>query len=127
LAYRGEHPLDGHRWLFNLVQVALVGLTVISLIILMFVVGAGLLGHPDMFIVGNGSTRWLLSWFEPRSGPELPTPSVISISVWYYRLLMLFWALWLAASLLKWLTRGWQQFTSGGGWRRSAKLETAAT
>ncbi|MCH5372999.1 MAG: hypothetical protein JJ992_03410, partial [Planctomycetes bacterium] len=56
----------------------------------------------------------------------LPTPNVVSISVWYYRLLMLFWALWLAVSLLRWLTRGWKQFTKGGAWRRSTKLVPSA-
>ena len=101
-------------------QVGLVLLTVGSLAVLMFVVGAGLLGHPDMFIVGNGSSRLYLRWFEPRSGPQLPTPIVVSVSVWYYRLLMLFWALWLAASLLRWLNRGWQQFYQ---WWRLAKAE----
>jgi hypothetical protein len=127
LAYRGRNDfLSEHPILFNLSQLALVFMTVASLIILMFVVGAGLLGHPDMFIVGNGSSRLYLNWFEPRSGPALPTPTVVSVSVWYYRLLMLFWALWLAASLLKWLTRGWQQFTSGGAWHRRIALAELA-
>jgi hypothetical protein len=43
---------------------------------------------------------------------------VISISVWFYRLLMLAWALWLAAALLRWLHWGWSQFSHGGGWKR---------
>ena len=48
-------------------------LTIASLIVLMVVVGAGLLGNPDMFIIGNGSTRTYLQWFQPRVGPELPS------------------------------------------------------
>jgi hypothetical protein len=127
LAYRGRKEfLARQPILFNLSQLALVFMTFVSLIILMFVVGAGLLGHPDMFIVGNGSSRLFLNWFEPRSGPSIPTPTVVSVSVWFYRLLMLFWALWLAASLLKWLTRGWQQFTLGGAWRRRIAMAELA-
>ena len=83
LEYRGRNESTGARpWLFNLAQLGLVLLTVIALVVLMFVVGAGLLGHPDMFIIGNGSSRLVLRWFEPRSGPELPTPAIVSVSVW---------------------------------------------
>ncbi|MEI6527177.1 MAG: hypothetical protein WCP62_14195, partial [Planctomycetota bacterium] len=39
------------------------------------------------------------------------------VSIWYYRLLMLIWALWLANSLLYWLKEWWRSLTHGGGWR----------
>ena len=71
-----------------------------------------------MFIIGNNSYRTYLQWFQPRVGGELPEPYIVSISVWYYRLLMLFWALWLASTLLRWLKWGWQQFSHGGSWKR---------
>ncbi len=122
LAWRGtKEDIKVRNLVFNLLQVVIILLTLVSLIILMFVVGAGLLGSPDMFIIGNGSSRTYLQWFQPRSGPQLPTPYVVSISVWFYRLLMLFWALWLATALLRWLKFGWQQFSSGGAWRRTLK------
>lgn len=104
---------------FNLLQLVLVGLTPIALGILILVVGEGLLGNPDMFIVGNGSSRTYLNWFEPRVGTSLPEPYIVSVSVWYYRLSMLFWALWLAAALLRWLHAAWDSFSHGGCWRRS--------
>ncbi len=70
LAWRGCGQKIGSRVLaFNLLQLGIILLTFVSLIILMFVVGAGLLGNPDMFIVGNGSSRTYLQWFLPRSGP----------------------------------------------------------
>jgi len=47
----------------------------------------------------------------------LPEPRVISVSIWFYRLLMLAWALWLAASLLRWLQWGWAQLNHRGFWR----------
>lgn len=123
LAYRGTQ--DSRRlpnWVFNLRQLGIVFVTIVSLIILLFAVGMGLLGHPDMFIVGNQSSRTYLQWFQPRGGLELPSVQVISVSVWYYRLLMLFWALWLAASLLRWLKWCWTQFSTDGMWKRAPTI-----
>jgi hypothetical protein len=36
-----------------------------------------------------------------------------------YRLLMLLWALWLAASMLKWVKWAWDCFSAGGYWRKA--------
>jgi hypothetical protein len=58
----------------------------------------------------------MLNWFQPRGGLVLPEPRIVSISVWFYRLLMLAWALWLATALIRWLKWGWDQFGSGGGY-----------
>ncbi len=125
LAFRGKSDLSATRWWsFNVMQVGLVLLTLISLGILIFVVVAGLLGNPDMFIIGNGSSKNILQWYQPQAEQLLPVTTVISISVWYYRLLMLLWALWLASALLRWLTNGWQQFSQGGAWRRKPTIET---
>ena len=124
LAWRGR--LTDESKGINFIQVLIVLLTFASLAILMFVVGAGLLGDPRMFIIGNGSYRTLLQWFQPRTGPDLPTTSVVSISVWFYRLLMLFWALWLAQALLRWLSWGWKQFSAGGAWHKKVKPVVAA-
>lgn len=112
-----------HPWSFNLLQLGLVILTFAALVIFVVIVGKGLLGHPDMFIVGNQSSRTYLHWFQPRIANELPVASIISVSVWFYRLFMLFWALWLATSLLRWLKWGWTQFSTGGLWKKNRKDE----
>ncbi len=125
LSWRGKYDPDQLRhWRFNLFQVALVILTVIVLGIFIVVVGEGLLGNPEMFIVGNDSWRTHLNWFQPRTGPELPEPYIVSTSVWFYRLLMLAWALWLAMALLRWLQTGWNAFSHGGCWKRAASMPT---
>ena len=127
LAWRGREEHGQTRsWKFNLLQIGLVPLTLLSLGILVVVVGEGLLGDPEMFIDGNGSRQTYLNWFQPRVGMELPVPSVVSISVWFYRLLMLFWALWLAAALLRWLKWGWGQYSSGGCWKANLNQPLAA-
>lgn len=113
LAWRGTPSFHALRPLwFNVLQVALVLLTVASLAIFVAVVGEGLLGRPEMFILGNNSTTSSLNWYSAQSGPDLPQPGFVSVSIWWYRLLMLAWALWLALALIRWLTWAWKQFSS---------------
>lgn len=118
LGYRGRvnantmHPLA-----LDTLQCVLAVLTVIALVILLAAVRAGLLGDPEMFIVGNGSSPAYLAWYSPRSNAMLPRPSMLSVSIWWYRGLMLLWALWLANALIRWLKWGWDQFTHGTPWR----------
>jgi hypothetical protein len=124
LARRGKREPNAQHWLaFNFAQLGLVLLTIIALSILVYVVSRGLLGQPEMFIRGNGSHAGRLVWFTPASGNELTRPEIISISIWFYRLLMLVWALWLANAVIRWLQIGWQNFTAGGAWRTSRLKE----
>ncbi|MGB6041578.1 MAG: hypothetical protein WBF93_00350, partial [Pirellulales bacterium] len=130
LAWRGkEERHQAHFLPFNLMQVGIVLFTLVALGILVAAVAAGLLGDPKMFILGNGSSQTYLKWFQPRVGTELPDPYVVSVSVWFYRLLMLCWALWLAAALLRWLKWGWSQFSNGECWKpfRRKVIATSAT
>jgi len=123
LAYRGRH--EGRSlawWLFDLRQAALVLATLLMLGILVYVVHQGLLGAPSMWIEGNGSSDSSLSWYQPASTSHLPSPVTVSISIWYYRVLMLGWSLWLAHSLLRWLRWAWQQWSSGAAWKTRSAL-----
>ncbi len=122
LARRGRRDPQTGSWLaFDLMQLVLVGLSVASLLILVVAVSRGLLGQPEMFITGNGSSGDRLRWLAPDSAASLDCPRVISVSIWFYRALMLLWGLWLANALTRWLVVGWRQFTAGGGWRRRQK------
>lgn len=131
LVLRGRMQTDEMGpWRFDFLQLALAALTLVVLGILVVAVGEGLLGNPEMFIVGNDSYPGYLRWFQPSGGTTLPEPQVVSVSVWWYRLLMLLWALWLAAALLTWLKWAWAQFTHGGAWKklfgRRAEEQTAS-
>jgi len=117
-AWRGKNAGAISPWKFDLLQVFLAGLTLVALGILVTAVREGLLGDVEMFIRGNDSSRTYLQWFQPRSGNELPQPFVLSVSIWFYRFLMLAWALWLAVALIRWLKWAWTQFSEGGCWRR---------
>jgi len=49
------------------------------------------------------------------------TPRCLSVSLWWFRILMLAWALWLAASLIRWLRWAWTQFSTGGCFHQTPK------
>lgn len=128
LAWRGKGASAtlSAPWVFNLFQLLLLALTVVVVGVLLDVLRTGLLGSPEMFISGNGSTSTELRWFQPRVAGALPEPWVISVSIWWYRFLMLAWALWLANALLGWIRWGWEQFSEGGVFRRRAQKVVAA-
>ncbi len=114
LAWRGTPSfLNLPPTTYNALQVILAGMTALALMVFLGVVAEGLLGNPDMFIRGNDSTRTMLQWYSAASGADLPEPGFFSVSIWWYRFLMLAWALWLAISLIRWLGWGWRQFSTG--------------
>jgi hypothetical protein len=117
LGARAEHGtrVPG-RW-FDLLQLALVALTLAALAALFAAIRAGLLGLPDMQIGGYGSSAELLRWYQDRSGSVLPRPRVVSLPLGVYRLAMLLWALWIAQALVAWLRFGWRAFSAGELWR----------
>jgi hypothetical protein len=116
LGWRAKQVEVGKFW-FDLRQILLVFYTGAALVVLFVSIHQGLLGLPDMQIAGNGSDALLLRWFQDRSGPALPQPWVISVPIFFYRLAMLAWALWIAWALLKWLKWGWRCLAEGGLWR----------
>lgn len=114
LAWRGSESYQKlPAWVYNLLQLALIILTIATLVIFFNVVSHGLLGGPEMFITGNDSNSSFLNWYQARAANSLPQPICLSVSIWWYRFLMLLWALWLASSLLHWLKWGWNQFSTG--------------
>ncbi|MGH8595030.1 MAG: hypothetical protein ACREXT_00065, partial [Gammaproteobacteria bacterium] len=92
-------------------------LTIVALTTLFDAIRQGLLGAPNMQIAGNGSSAYELFWFQDRAPLEYPAATVWSVSLWFYRALMLAWALWLAFALLGWLRFGWTAFSRDGLWR----------
>lgn len=116
LGYRAkQQPVEASY--FNIMQVGLALLSFLSLLILFVAVQQGLLGSPDMQIVGNQSSAFNLNWYQDRSSDVLPTATIISVPIMSYRILMLLWSLWLAVSLLNWLKWGWGCFVQEGVWK----------
>lgn len=119
LGQRARHRIDAaHPRRFDLVQLLLATLSIAALLGLLTAVPAGLLGSPDMGVVGNASSARLLHWFHDRSADgALPVASAWTLPLWAYKAAVLAWALWLANALLGWLRWGWQCFSSGGAWQ----------
>jgi hypothetical protein len=103
---------------FNLLQAGLAVVTALALCMLVSAVPTGLLGLPDMHVTGNNSTAWDLIWFADRAKDAMPQAGVFSVSLWFYKIAMLAWALWLANALIGWLRWGFDAWTRGGYWRK---------
>jgi hypothetical protein len=121
LGWRGrlsEAERTRSRLAFDLLQIVLVLLTLTALAALFYAIQMGLLGSPVMQIAGNGSHAGMLRWYQDRADAVLPQPWLLSLSLWFYRAVMLAWSLWVAQALVGWLRWGWQQWSSGGYWLR---------
>ncbi|MBE1160483.1 hypothetical protein IGX34_08780 [Dyella sp. 7MK23] len=103
---------------FNLLQTVLGAVTILALCMLVSAVPTGLLGVPDMHVSGNDSSAWELNWFADQAADALPQAGVFSVSLWFYKIAMLAWALWLANALIGWLRWGFDAWTRGGYWRK---------
>jgi hypothetical protein len=105
------------KWSFDFIQIVLIVLTISALGTLFGSVEQGLIGKPEMYILGNGSSDTFLKWYQDRSNAILPEVSVVSLPIWIYRVIVLVWALWLAFALLKWLKWGWECFSTTALWK----------
>ncbi|NOR05568.1 MAG: hypothetical protein GQ575_04600 [Deltaproteobacteria bacterium] len=101
---------------FNTVQLIIGFLTVLAMGSLVYAISHGLLGHPDMNIVGNGSNSSLLRWYQDMSDNTLPRAWVFSVPMFAYRVAMLIWALWISFTLVGILKWGWKRFTEPTIW-----------
>jgi hypothetical protein len=104
--------------LFNLGQIGLVLWTVVALNFIYQGLKRGLLDAPAMRVTGNGSSDYLLIWFQDRVSEALPTAWGLTLSNAIYHYIMLAWALWLAISIIRWLIWGWKSFSKTALWKR---------
>ncbi|MCH8158667.1 MAG: hypothetical protein IIA08_02225 [Proteobacteria bacterium] len=123
---REKLQVDLNWWRFNLIQIALAGITIIALYNVVMVLPQGLLGTPDMHVAGHNSHASVLSWFADRSESVLPVAMVVTVPMWIYKVLILVWALWLSFALLRWLPWVWRCFSSQGFWRPRTKVQAQA-
>ncbi len=114
---REKWRTDVSWWQFNLIQVAIAGLTIVALVAIVGSLPGGLLGTPDMHVSGNSSYGNTLRWFADRSDSSLPLASAWTAPMWIYKGLILAWALWLSFALLRWLPWVWRCFARQGYWR----------
>ena len=105
----------------QLIQVGLALVTLAALVALAASVPTGLLGAPDMQIVGYNSSQYEYHWFQDQAATLLPSAYVVSLPIWIYRVVMLAWSLWLAFAIIRWARWSWSAFTAGGGWKSAPR------
>lgn len=108
--------------LFNLAQICLALVTLPMLLAVVHAVWHGLLGDPDMSVVGNGSSARHLQWFADQADGNLPQGVAVTLPLWLHRVAMLAWALWLANALVGWLRWAFAAWSAGGYWRSPPKM-----
>ena len=102
----------------GLTQIGLGILTLAAFAAIVAGIGVGLLGNPDMHIVGYEPASEL-RWFADRTDSAIPRASVDSVPLWVYKGLILAWALWLSLALIRWLPWVWERFAEAGLWERA--------
>ena len=65
-----------------------------------------------------------MNWFADYSESLLPTVRVFSLPVWWYRLLMLAWALWFVYFLVRRLNQGFSTWIQNGWKGKAAKTDS---
>lgn len=125
LDLRRKAKPDMDKTTFNFMQIGIVALTILAIGSLIMAISQGLLGHPDMNIVGNGSYSGLLKWYQDQSSNLIPQAWVISIPMFIYRLAMLAWALWISFSLINLLKWGWNNYTEPVIWYKIPRKKKA--
>ena len=106
-------------------QLGLILLSIVALMSLISTIPLSLLSLPNMQVTGNGSSNFYYQWYQDRTVQDLPTAWVISVPIWFYRIVMLAWSLWVVFALLGWLKWGWQCFSANGLCKRKTKVATA--
>jgi hypothetical protein len=126
MRWRSAWAANGGTRRFNVVQVGIVILSVIALVSLLSAIPYGLLASPDMRIEGPGNHAFSFNWFVDQTSGQLPQPGVLNVSLWWYKLAMLAWALWLSFALVRWLPWAWRALTANGLWRGSIRTPAAS-
>jgi hypothetical protein len=130
MAFRKQHikPANMVRWKFNFLQQSLLALTLICVASLLVSIPVGLLSSPDMQVVGNGSYGHFLKFFQDKvSNEQLPVVTVYSLPIWFYRVVMLAWSLWIATQLIGWGKWWFAGYSSHGTWlTKPPKIEKRA-
>lgn len=113
--------ITNRRW--NMTQLSLMTLGVLSAVILLSGVYQGLLGAPDMMVAGNGSSAARLIWYQDKAAMDggaflgLSAGALLA-PMWLWRALMLVWALWIASAVARSLPSMWTTLNAGGLWRK---------
>ena len=119
-------PKETKQTLFNLSQLFLYAFSVVAIISLLAVVPISLLSSPSMGIEGYQSYGNTLTWFADKAEGKLPSVTILSISMWFYKTIMLVWVIWLSTSILSWIKWTWKIIGIHGYWQSSPAEKSKA-
>ncbi|HWV15242.1 MAG TPA: hypothetical protein VN030_07400 [Cellvibrio sp.] len=122
LQQRGKLQSISSARKFKLLQFALFSFSLIALLSLIGSIPTGLLGSPEMHVLGNDSYSGWFRWYQDYSDAAFPSAWVISLPLWCYKVVILLWSLWLASALLQWIRWGWQQLSHQALWHAPASI-----
>ena len=114
-----SRPKDTTQIMFNLSQLFLYAFSAVAILSLISVVPISLLSNPSMGIEGYQSYGNTLTWFADKADGQLPSVTILSISVWFYKAMMLVWVIWLSTSILSWIKWAWKTIGIHGYWQSS--------
>ena len=117
-------PKETKQTLFNLSQLFLYAFSAVAIISLLAVVPISLLSSPSMGIEGYQSYGNTLTWFADKAEGKLPSVTILSISMWFYKTIMLVWVIWLSTSILSWIKWAWKIIGEHGYWKSSPAKKT---
>ena len=98
--------------------------TVITIIVFISSVAFGLLSYPQMGITGQNSYATNLNWYMDVYKGQLPTITLVSLPIWFYKGIMLFWSIWVSFSLLSWLKEFINGLDKDLWWIKSKRKKT---
>ncbi len=108
-------------WVYNFQSLFAIFGGLIAIGTLISILSNGLLGGPVMNITGNDSSVYLLNWFVDRFDSTMPKLWILSLPTFTYQVLMLFWAIWMSLTLVKWVPWIWEGLY-GEGFFKPLKL-----
>ncbi len=79
--------------------------TVATIAVLIGTVAYGLLSYPDMGVAGQKASSSQLYWYLDSGFDLLPNITLLSVHLWWYKLLILLWSIWVSFAVLSWLKK----------------------
>ncbi len=90
--------------------------TVTTIALLIVTVAYGLLSYPDMGVAGQNASSSKLYWYLDSGFDLLPSITLLSVHLWWYKLLILLWSIWVSFAVLSWLKKMFLSLNRNDWW-----------
>ncbi|VAW45462.1 hypothetical protein MNBD_GAMMA02-615 [hydrothermal vent metagenome] len=90
--------------------------TVTTIGVLIATVAYGLLSYPDMGVAGQNASASKLYWYLDSGFDLLPNITLLSVHLWWYKLLILLWSIWVSFAVLSWLKKLFMSLNKEDWW-----------